>query len=116
MATGTVEERLGRTHPAKPQVKTHVSVKATGRFPRWLRALDTIHRADGPRVVAADALAVGGAAALAGVPTKALVPLTAALVTVLYVSNWYRFRTTLETQGVLWAFSLIGMPTALTVL
>ena len=116
MATSTVEERLAPPRPAKPQVKTHVSVKAGGRFPRWLRALDTVHRADGPRVLPIDALAVGGAAALAGVPLKALVPLTAALITVLYVSNWYRFRTTLETQGVLWAISLIGMPTALTVL
>jgi exopolysaccharide biosynthesis polyprenyl glycosylphosphotransferase len=60
-----------------------------------------------------EALVIGGTALAAGIPFGTLASLTASLIAVLYVSNWYRFRSTIETQGFLWSLAPVGMPTAL---
>ncbi|MGH2795246.1 MAG: sugar transferase [Actinomycetota bacterium] len=114
--TPTLEDPLGLVAPAKPQVRVLVKSKPHGRFPRWLRAVDATHRAERPRIAVIDALLIGGAAALAGTPLGSLIAMTAGLIAVLYASNWYRFRSTIETQGFLWSVSALAMPTALTTL
>lgn len=115
-AVKQLEEPLELVALGKPQVGPRIKLRAHRGFPRWLRVLDTVHRSEGPSVIPVDALAIGGAAALAGVPAEPLFSLTAIIIAMLYVSNWYRFRSTVETQGVLWSISPIGMPIALTTL
>jgi exopolysaccharide biosynthesis polyprenyl glycosylphosphotransferase len=89
----------------------------TSSFPRWLRALDTLHRTSrSPFVVATD-LAVAIACGLgARVALREVAPLCLGLIFALYISGKYTDRAPLETQGVLWFLGEVSMPLALAAL
>jgi exopolysaccharide biosynthesis polyprenyl glycosylphosphotransferase len=118
----TLEEQIRlpdivASHQPSAQVRQPLLVRNQGRFPRWLRLVDAVHRADRMLVAGvADAAVITSGTAIAGVPFQTLVPLTATLLAVLYVAGWYRYRSTVETQGLLWSVSAVATPAALTTL
>lgn len=119
LVNDTLEEQIRLPEfvapPASPQVAQPLLIRNQGRFPLWLRIVDAVHRADRMLVAGiADAAVIAGGAAIVGVPFESLVPLTTVLLAVLYVSGWYRYRSTVETQGLLWSVSAVATPTALT--
>src|SRR5688572_31237373 len=72
-------------------------------FPRWLRALDSIHRAArSPVAMAADLSVVAACGIGVGAAPVVAVALAAGFVAGLYLSGKYVDRSPLEAQGLLW--------------
>ena len=90
---------------------------SVGRFPKWLRGIDALHRRHrSPLIVAIDLCVMFGAGVLARVPLEQSAALAAALVFGLYISGNYADRGSLETQGVLWFLAEVSMPLAIVTL
>ena len=90
---------------------------AVGRFPKWLRGVDALHRRHrSPLIVAIDLCAMFTAGLIGRVPVQQSAELAAALTFALYISGNYADRGSLETQGVLWFLAEVSMPLAIVTL
>jgi exopolysaccharide biosynthesis polyprenyl glycosylphosphotransferase len=102
------------SNPARPSARVHRSAGVRPPpQPRWLRAVDAVHRgAHSAAAPVVDAVLLLGAAAVSGLPAWPVLPIVVALVAVLAGSGRYAERGPLETQGVLWSVRELAMPTA----
>jgi len=105
--TTTIAVPVGlRVQPSRPPItapKTAAESVRSGPFPAWLRAVDTIHRADrSPIAVGADVFVAAICAIATGVSPTFAAAMAIGTALVVYLSGGYADRGPLETQGVLW--------------
>jgi exopolysaccharide biosynthesis polyprenyl glycosylphosphotransferase len=85
---------------SKPVAPT---VPIVRRSPRWVLALDEIHRATrSPLAIVTDLIVVAACGIAVGVTAWLAVVLGAAFASALYLGGRYNDRSSLETQGLLW--------------
>ncbi len=92
-------------------------IRVIGKFPRWLLAIDEIHRATrSPLVMGADLLTIAACGVAVGVEPWLAATLGASFAVALYLAGRYRDRSSLETQGLLWYASRTVMAVAFATL
>jgi len=112
-----ISEPALRTKPSTSHRAEIFVDPVVGRFPRWLRAVDAVHRRHrSPIIVAIDLCVMFAAGVAARVPLEQSAALAGALVFGLYISGTYADRGSLETQGVLWLLTEVSMPMAIVTL
>jgi exopolysaccharide biosynthesis polyprenyl glycosylphosphotransferase len=95
----------------------HVATPTDGRFPRWLRVVDSIHRGvRAPYAVMLDLAVLAAAGLTVGARLSVLGAMVPALLFILYVCNIYSDRSPIDAQGVMWFATSITAPIAITTL
>lgn len=107
----TVTSRLA------PAPTARQDVRPIGRFPRWLQALDEIHRATrSPLAIGTDLIVVAACGVGVGIAPWLAITLGASFAIALYLAGRYRDRSSLETQGLLWYASKTLMAVSMATL
>src|SRR5207247_11315597 len=99
------------TLPVAADRLERVTAERVGAFPRWLQAVDALHRAArSPLVIAVDLLVILAAGLIASLPARQVGVLGAIFLVSLYMFGTYADSSPLEAQGVLWFLGKVSMP------